>query len=349
MGKYRVKQKWAVGILICLLSGSVAAEVVTLHLKNGDKITGELVSSSTNEVVLTHPIFGRLTIPAPEISKQDLAPKPVSIPAESSQLPNAPVARASNTNAPTLPPGAFNTPSSPSGIPPSKPAKVEVKPDKKLGPKLWNTEIQFGLNMRYATKDQEEALIIAKTTYAKPPFRHIFDYNFNYGRTEGILSANKMTGSEKSEFDLTKRIYLFNLLGAGYDKIQRIDLQYEVSPGLGVKVFESTNFVLKSEIGITYRDQWRADNTEQKSYSGRLAELFTWRIYDKLTADGKIEFFPNLEEAGQYRFRLEGTLRYPLSTVLSFNLVVTDLYDTLPAPGVARNDLQIRSTIGLKF
>src|SRR5437868_2714478 len=114
--------------------------------------------------------------------------------------------------------------------------KKEEKPkteEKPKGPKLWNTELQFGLNLRYSTKDQQEYLVLAKSTYAKPPFRHIFDYNFNYGRTEGIISGDKMVASEKTEFDLSKKTYIFSLLGGGYDQIRRIDAQYELSPGVG--------------------------------------------------------------------------------------------------------------------
>jgi hypothetical protein len=224
--------------------------------------------------------------------------------------------------------------------------KPEVKPK---GPKLWNTELQFGLNLRYSSKDQEEALVIAKSTYARPPFRHILDYNFTYGQTEGIVSGNKMTASEKTEFDLSKKIYLFNLVGGGYDVIRKIDWQYEISPGMGVKLIERTNFVFKSEIGFTYQDQFRVDEPRQRTYSARLAELFTWRVSDKLTADGKAEFFANMQQFGEYRLRLEGTVRYAISSILSLNLVVIDLYDTLPPGGVQSNDLQIRSTIGLKF
>jgi hypothetical protein len=46
---------------------------------------------------------------------------------------------------------------------------------------------------------------------------------------------------------------------------------------------------------------------------------------------------------------MESTLRYPVSNHLSLNLNVVDLYDTQPAAGVDRNDLQIRSTIGVNF
>lgn len=358
MGRKRVKRLYAAWILSLglLVALPLWADSVALRLKNGDKISGALVTSGTNGVVITHPVLGRLTIPRAEIEKEEAVPMPVPASPQTSQLPNAPITREASTNAPTLPAGAFNTPSAPTSVPAN--AKPAPKPEPKVakqevakpkGPKLWNTEVQFGLNLRYATKDQEESLVIAKSTYAKPPFRHIFDYNFTYGKTEGIVSGNKMTGSEKTEFDLTKRIYLFNLAGAGYDRIRKIDVQYELSPGMGLKLYESTNFVFKSEVGFTYQDEFRADSTRQQTYSARLAELFTWRIYDKLTTDGKVEFFANLQQFGEYRLRLEGTLRYPLSNLLSFNLVVIDLYDTLPPAGVQNNDLQIRSTIGLKF
>jgi hypothetical protein len=46
---------------------------------------------------------------------------------------------------------------------------------------------------------------------------------------------------------------------------------------------------------------------------------------------------------------MEGTLRYPLLKNLSLNLVVIDLYDTEPVLGVTKNDMQIRSALGIKF
>jgi hypothetical protein len=73
------------------------------------------------------------------------------------------------------------------------------------------------------------------------------------------------------------------------------------------------------------------------------------RVYDKLTTDLKLEFFPNMEDFGEYRVRLENNWRYPLTDRLSLDLVIIDLYDTLAPPDVENNDLQIRSTLGIKF
>ena len=59
--------------------------------------------------------------------------------------------------------------------------------------------------------------------------------------------------------------------------------------------------------------------------------------------------FNDLDELGEYRLRIESTLRYPVSKRLSLNLDVIDLYDTRPPETVNPNDLQIHSTIGVAF
>jgi hypothetical protein len=116
-----------------------------------------------------------------------------------------------------------------------------------------------------------------------------------------------------------------------------------------VELLKLTNFVWKGEMGFNFQQQNRADDTRQNSYSVRIAEIFAWRVWDKLTADLKAEFFPNLDEFGEYRLRIESTLRYPVSNRLSLNLDIIDLYDTRPPADVSNNDLQIRSTIGVTF
>jgi hypothetical protein len=158
-----------------------------------------------------------------------------------------------------------------------------------------------------------------------------------------------MIGSSKTDLDLSKRIYLYNLGGAGYDEVQKIDLQYEIGPGFGINILTRTNFIWKSELGFSFQDKFQSDQTENITYSARLGELVTITLWNKIVADAKIEYFSNLQSVGDYRLRIEGVLRYPILKNLSINLNVIDLYDTLPAPGVEKNDLQIRSALGLKF
>jgi putative salt-induced outer membrane protein YdiY len=322
-------------VLVCAaaLAFGASAKDVIIHLRNGDRVTGAITSESSTEVTLQSGPLGKITIPVGQILKRE------EIVATSPGASTNTVATTTSTNAPAAKPA-----SSPTSTP--TPAAVAVKPKP---PKHWNTELQFGLNLRYTTTDQQEALVIAKTSYAKDHFREILDYNFTWGKTEDTQTANKMYGSSKTEYDLTPKWYLFGLVGAGYDEIRKIDRQVEADPGVGYTWVKKPDFVFKNEVGFGYQDQFFTDNTEVESYSGRLAAIFTWRIYDKLTTDTRLEYFPNLLSIHEYRFRGESTLKYPLSQHLSINLNVIDIYDTQAPAGVQPNDLQLRSALGVKF
>ena len=354
MLKKRFSDAWLLAIVsfALLLSFSAAGQDAVIHLKNGDRISGRILSESATAVRLTNTFLGSFEIPLAEISKREAVAPPTAAPATNvattATAPSTNIVAAStnkvSTNAvATVPPVKKAEPK-----PPLSPANPEATPIAST-PSYWKHDLRFGVNLRYATKDSHEFLSILKSTYGKPPFRHIFDVNFKYGRVEGQLSANSLAASEKTEYQLSPKSYVFNLIGGGYDEIRKIDYQFEVGPGFGLELLKLTNFVWKTEVGFNFLQQDRADDTRQNTYSVRFAEIFAWRIWEKLTADLKAEFFPNLDEWGEYRLRIESTLRYPVSKNLSVNLDVIDLYDTLPPAGVTKNDLQIRSTIGVTF
>ena len=91
----------------------------------------------------------------------------------------------------------------------------------------------MGADLAYSEKDRQLYSGRLKFIYAKKPLRSSFDYLTTYGHTEGELSANRMDGSLKTDYDLNPKVYVYGLIGAGYDEIRKVDWRYEVSPGLG--------------------------------------------------------------------------------------------------------------------
>jgi hypothetical protein len=81
----------------------------------------------------------------------------------------------------------------------------------------------------------------------------------------------------------------------------------------------------------------------------RLGELMAWKISSKWFLDEKFEFYPRFTDVGEFRMRFEANLRYLLTHSLNLNLTVIDQFDTQPAPGVTRNDLLLRVTLGIKL
>jgi hypothetical protein len=58
---------------------------------------------------------------------------------------------------------------------------------------------------------------------------------------------------------------------------------------------------------------------------------------------------PSLEESGEYRIRFETNFRYAMLQNVFLNVSILDIYDSQPALGIKKNDLQIRSSVGVKF
>lgn len=332
-------------------SSLIAAESVIFHLKNGDRISGQLLLDEPSRVTLTNSIVGRITIPRSAIARRE-----PDVP----QLAAKPAARPAVTNAPAaIPPDTqrklddlqtlFATGGMSADEFQRRRTELTPPPPRPRGPKLWTAEVFAGLDMLFSEKDRQLYTGRAKLTYSKSRLRNNLDYIFTYGWTDGELTANRMDGWLKTDWDLTARTYLYNLGGAGYDSIRQVDWRYEVGPGVGYHLIKQTNTVLRVEGGFHFQVQDFEGSREEKSYSPRLAQDFKWNLGKQLTFDEKLEYFPSLEALHTYRLRLETNLRYWLVSNLSLNFTVIDTYDTKTARGVGQNDLQIKSSIGVKF
>src|SRR5579883_1055077 len=66
--------------LICLLlsAGFAHGQNVILHLRNGDRIGGVILSENTNQLVLSNTWIKELTIPLAQIEKRETAPPPTN-------------------------------------------------------------------------------------------------------------------------------------------------------------------------------------------------------------------------------------------------------------------------------
>jgi putative salt-induced outer membrane protein YdiY len=328
----RWKPLWLAGLLCCFGPGAFA-ETILFQLSGGDRIFGEVVWENSDSVIISNVWAGELTIPREQIvSRQPATPTATAIAGGASPAVRAvPVPQA-----------------------PAKPAAASSP---------WKGEAQLGVDLLYGAKERQIGYGRFKLAYTRAYesdpthfFRNAFDFTAEYGKTDGVKSSERLFATDKTSFDLQRRWYLYSLVGGGHDYRLRIDLQYEAGPGVGYHLFTTTNFTMNVEGGLNYQYQYRrnkdADGTEpersevQDVYY-RLAEDLTWKI-GRFTLSEKFEIFPRVN-FGDLRARFEANVSYELWKNLFVNLTVLDLYDTQPADDVNENELQVRSSLGLKF
>ena len=298
------------------------ADTVTLLLKNGDRLSGELLQEVGGNLSLRHPTLGALQVPVAEIAQRSIISSPVI---------NSPV------NAAAQPvqgkPAGTNSP--PRAPVPSR--------------KDWAFDIQAGVDLGVGTTDRQLYNGRGHVLYAHEKLHNNADLMFTFGKTAGIKSADRLDASMKTDYELKGRLFLYHLGGAGYDHVRHIDLRYEVGPGLGYHVYRGQSFKLNTELGANYQVNRFSTGSGVESFFYRIAEDAIWKVTPKLNIDQRFEFFPGIGDLEKYRLRFEGSLRYSLRENLYLNLTALDLFDNHPPPGVSRNDVQIRSSVGLKF
>jgi len=315
---WRRTARWLAAVACFFHLQQAWAQSVVLQLRNGDRLSGTILSEDAGQLTLKTSWLNVVVIPVAEIKSRENLPAPAP--------------------APTV--LATNPPVAPLALAP---------PLKHPTPKSWAGEAQAGTDLAFNQRSRQLYTGRFKATYVHDHFRNIFDYLFSYGHIQGVLSDNRMYGSSKTDVDLEHRLYVYNLVGAGYDEIRKINLRYEAGPGVGYHLLKATNFVLNTEFGGNYQAQYNSDNTRAESFYFRFAEDSAWKVNSRFSWDEKYEFFPPVENWGNYRFRFETNLRYALLNNLSLVFTLLEQYDTQPAAGVGQNDLQIRSSLGLKF
>ena len=306
-----------------LFTVALRAEQVVFHLRNGDRIAGDVLSETTNSVTLKTSWADEIILPLEHVSTRE------------------------------LPPVVAAAPAAPAMTPVKLPAPVKAP---KAAPREWRADVRFGADLINGAKDRQiyygQFALKHTRPYANHPglfFRNALEYRADYAKTDGTESANKMYVSDKADFDLSRRWFLYNYAGAGYDDVRRIEQQYEIGPGFGSHLIREPNFVMNLEAGLNYQSQQRNDSPEIEALYARTAEDVTWKISPQVTFTQRAALLTRVDEPEQLQLRLEANLSMAVVKNVFFNFTALQLYDTRPVPGVTQSEFQLRSSLGVTF
>lgn len=327
---------WIKALLSALLLGAACPGVgapVVLTLSNGDRVTGEVISADAAVIKLQTTLLGVVQIDKTNVARQELLSTVVGPGTNAPATTNSAARHAADT-----PPAADSIPG------------WRLPWIGRYGTN-WHGSVQLGMTLGFGTTDQ-------RTFYSNLTLNHQFDrihdlieYHVAYGIVNNVESANRMDGAWKMDLDLgqTRRTYIYNQVGGGYDVISQINLQYHEGVGIGYKVITKKLFQLNVEGGADYQHYDYLDASSKELVSARISENLTWKPVDKLIVTERLSFLPDVLNVNEYRVQLDITAAYPVLKRVTLNLNLRDLYESEPAQTVHRNDLQIQTTVGYTF
>ena len=330
-------------VLVFFAAFQVSAAPVVVHLQNGDRISGDLVSETTDRVVLKSTFAGEITLPKSEITSRETldAPKapapppPVAKPvAPTNAAPNIASAKASPTNAPAL-------------VAPPLWGTGWVRPFLTN----WHGNVGLGMNLGFGATDRQSFFVNANAVHNWERFVNNVSYNAAYGFVNQVEAANRMDGTVKTDLFVgpKKKVYTYNQFLGGYDEIRQIEMRFEEGVGMGYRVYDRSHMVLNLEAGGQYQRFNYSTQPDRSIWSARLGENLVWKPSDKLQVTQRMQFLPNISDPSEYHARFELIASYPLFRKITISLNVTDEYESKPVHDIDKNDLQITTNINIVF
>lgn len=317
------------GVAAALLLGTgEAAFAEEIFLRNGDRISGEVIEATEASITLQTEGLGVVTIDRaflqePEEPEEHAIPDPPTAPSD-------PIASTNPAASATHPISSVESPA------------IKI-------PKAWTGSISAGINAREGNTSNQSASARFGVSRKKDADELSLTGDFYFAASEKRMTAMKMMGGTRYDHYFEKNNHGWYGLGrfeADQDRFADINQRLVPAAGPGYAFYNLEDFKLKIEMAGGFAQTNFRDNTANR-FEGILLPrlLFESRIYGQTRFIQDVNVYYSLSESEGYRVRSESTVEAPFLDRIKVRLSLIDDYNSNPSIGSERNDIRIISSV----
>jgi hypothetical protein len=343
-----------------------AASADQVTLKNGDRLSGTIVSGDEKTLLLKTEFVGDVTIQWDAITAIESSQNLNLTLKDGKRL----VGKVSTSDG-TLVVAPINATSTPGSAPKTNLATVrndteqasfDEEAEKLAHPKFtyfWRGMFDTGLaltrgNSRTASYTLD-GLAIRETPRDKLTLSVAYVYASDDTVSPSRTTANALISSIRGDLNLSSRLFVFAVAGFQTNELQHLNLRQIYGGGLGYHVIKTDRNLFDVFGGFNYdRDEFNSyvltnptpppptttvAAITKNSAEALIGEEFDSKFAKHSTFTERFVVFPNLSHTGDYRFQLVSALATQLNGWLSWQFTFTDNYISYPPPGLKGNDL----------
>jgi putative salt-induced outer membrane protein YdiY len=353
------------GVLLFFFT-AFAARADQLVLKNGDRLTGKIVTGDGKTLLLKSEFAGDVSIQWDAITSIESS-DPINITLKDGTRLSGKV---------TTQDGKFVIAGAPAAATPSTAAKeaivairndaeqhaFDVETEKMAHPRFnyfWRGTVDTGLALTRGNSETANFTLAAKAIRETPRDKltvygdYIFANNSSVPPT--VTTANALDAGLRGDLNFHERLFVFALADFQTNQLQHLDLRSVFGGGLGYHMIKTPNTTFDLFGGITYdRDSFGAYNLAnptpppvlllipssiQNSAEAIVGEEFDTKLSKRTSLTERFSFYPNLSHTGDYRFQLDSTISTQMKRWLSWQATFSDRYISYPPVGLKANDL----------
>jgi putative salt-induced outer membrane protein len=349
----RVTTMFVVGILI---STNAFADQITL--KNGDRLTGEIIKSDEKTLVVKSEYAGEVMVQWAAVDAITSTHNLHVGLKDGQTVVGTVTTHDGRIQLQTREAGQVTTTKDSIQVIRSdkEQAAYEAEIDRLRHPRLtdfWSGFLDVGLSTTKGNSDTLNFALGAKAVRAAPNDKitayanSIFAKNNTTGPS--VTTAHAITGGIRGDLNLTNRVFVFGLADFEYDQFQKLDLRNVLGGGLGYHFLKTDRTLFDVFGGGSYDQAFYSTGITRKSGEALLGEELSHKFSARSLLTEKLQLFPNLSDAGQYRITFDSTGTTKVSNWLNWQISFGDRYVSNPIPGIKKNDLLLTTGLRLTF
>ena len=346
-------------ILLTAVIGSSPILADELKLKNGDRVTGEIVNSDDKKLKLKTAYAGEISIALDAID-QISSDQPLYLTLSDGQTIVGTVAsKEGRLEVTTTATATVNVERSAVQTIRSKAeqdaylAEIERYRNPRLID-LWSGALDLGYSLTTGNSRTNNLAIGAtavRETRRDKTSVYLATIRSKTAPADGesITTANAIRWGGRYELNLTDRLSAFALADFETNEIQLLDLRAVFGGGLGyyVKKSERTQFQVFG--GGAYNKEYFSTGLDRSSGEALVGEELVFKINDRMAFRERAQYFPNLSETGEYRVTFDTSLVTKINRWFNWQVTLSDRYISNPVPGSKGNDVLFTTGLSLSF
>ncbi|MBI5281141.1 MAG: DUF481 domain-containing protein [Candidatus Solibacter usitatus] len=351
---------------LCVACGAALADQITL--KNGDRLTGKIVTADEKVVLLKTGYAGGIRINRALIAGiQTDQPLHVTL-KDAGELQGK---LATAADALTLEKSGGGTltvkPESLTALRDEASHKAYQRELERINhPKLndfWAGFISLGI--ANASGNASTTTVSTAASATRAAGRNKMGVNFTqiyatqattlpYGQT-----ANRMSGSFRIDRDIMPRLFVYGINSYDFDKFLDLNLRVVVGGGFGYHAWKNR----KGYLDVMGGGNWNRETFDvtaklkplnYTTMTRNSTELATgqecgYQPLDRLKLFERFAFIPNLTDTGEFRYNFDTTASVPIKKWFEFNVGFSSRYLSNPLPGKKSNDTILTMGVRASF
>jgi putative salt-induced outer membrane protein len=347
-------------VVVLTFATALTASADTVVLQNGDHVTGTFVSADGKTMAIKTPYEGQISLKWSDIT-QFTTIGPVYVTTSSKRTLTGTISKMNDTIVVQASTGAVTVPLA--QVTAMRSQQEQNAYEASLHPPLsrnWAGGANVGFTL--ARGNSETTDLTTSFTATRKTLNDLIGLSessvYSTATAANTVTANAILGGAQYHRNINSDLFAFVSADFIHDQLQGLDLRQIYSAGLGWNVINNANTTFDVEAGLNYtRESYSGTTTlapglsvDRNLIAVTTGEDFTHRFSKVTSMDEHFYFYPDLSDTGQYRFTLTADANTKLSSWLSWQVSLNDIYvSNPPIPGTKTNDVILSTGLGVTF